>query len=156
MTGLGLDSYYLKAISSYCLKKFIDVIPSDFLVPLTLKANEQYIINLSDSNSKGTHFVALSIKDDHIIYFDSFGMDCTNHYIISKLIESRKNLVISKTPIQAINSYFCGYFCLAFLICDQYNHTLKNFLSLFQKNVDQNDYICVHIIKNHIEKIMLE
>jgi len=38
-----------------------------------IRRNESGIVNLDDARSPGTHWVAYAKRDNHVIYFDSFG-----------------------------------------------------------------------------------
>ena len=59
----GLSNHYLNELSRYCLTNFKKVIPCDYIQRYKLKTNDQFIINLSDSSTNGSHFVALSNSD---------------------------------------------------------------------------------------------
>ena len=81
-------------------------------LPKTIK-NEAYVINLDEYKDAGTHWIALYVKDNEIIYFDSFGAEHVPKEI-KKFIGHKK----SKTNIfrtQANNSIMCGYFCIGFI-----------------------------------------
>ena len=84
--------------------------PVIFYPKKALKNNDKYIINLDTSKEPGSHYIAISIKKDSVIYFDSFGMKCTNPYIQKSLKKCKKKIISSKSPIQSINSLFCGFF----------------------------------------------
>ena len=148
----GLENHYLKQLSSYCLERFDDVIPSDYITEEKLRNNRKYIINLDTSNEPGSHFVAISVRGNTIIYFDSFGQRCSNQHISNAINASKKTLLrVSCIQIQSIKSLFCGYFCLAFLIFDHYGISFDEFLKKFNENdLDSNDSICINIIKSHI------
>jgi len=42
-------------------------------LPISGARNESSILNLDDARSSGTHWVAHANRDNHVIYFDSFG-----------------------------------------------------------------------------------
>ena len=116
---------------------------------------KQFIVNLSTSNTSGSHFIALSIKNDYCLFFDSFGKSCTNSYIIESLYNQNKNIIYSNIQIQDFLSHFCGYFCLAFLINDFNGKSLTDFLAKFnEKDLLTNDEKTVNIIVSHIENKM--
>ena len=137
----GLTNKYLENLSFKCLKQFLGVFPCDFLNDIKLKVNDTLIVNLSESSKKGSHFVALSIKNDNVIYFDSFGLKCENPYILDVCKLNNKDIVYTDLQTQDIKSYFCGYFCLSFLICDQNGTSLEDFhRKLDSKDLQKNDF----------------
>ena len=69
-----------------------------------------YAINHYEYKSIRTHWMALYVNCNNIIYFDSFGVE---H--ISKEIEKfigNKNLIINIYRTQAYDLIMCGYFCI--------------------------------------------
>ena len=99
-----------------------------------------YLINLDEFKSIGTHWIALYVNGNNIIYFDSFWV---GHFPkeIKKII-GNKNIITNIYRIQAYDSIMCGYFCTGLI-----NFMLKgkNFLSytnLFSSNdYEKNDEI---------------
>ena len=113
------------------------------------------IFNLSKHNDKeGTHFIAVYANPINIIYFDSFGKSCSNKYI-KKFIKINKHnriLKMNKTPIQHLDSIYCGFFCLAFIISQKKNIQMKNFINVFDsKHLKKNDNIVIEFIINEIK-----
>ena len=78
-----------------------------YIVPKTIK-NEAYVINLDDYADVGTHWITLYVKNNKVIYFESFGVE---HVLkdIKKFIE-HKNTKPNAFRIQAGNSIMRGYF----------------------------------------------
>ena len=148
----GLRSDYLDTLSRKFIDDFHGVEPCDFVSLFDPKKSKSIILNLSPSNEKGSHFVAMYIDGQTCIYFDPFGLKCFNQYIIDFVLKIGYSQVIySAQQIQHFSSLFCGYYCLSFLISQQKNHLLNDFLSIFS-NVDlrKNDDICIRYIKNSI------
>jgi len=76
------------------------------------------VINLDSSNLTGSHWIAISITDNNIIYFDPIAYPM--HYLISKfLLLHHKPIIILSTPVQSIFSNKCGYHCIQFLKYDK-------------------------------------
>ena len=148
----GLRSDYLKDLSNLCLSDFSDVVPCDKLSVLT--QGDKYICNLDPSNEKGSHYIAVSIKKDYCLYFDSYGFPCMNEYIKKAFLENDiTTLYYSKKSIQSSFSLFCGYFSLAFLICDECGLSMDEFQNLFDdKNLKRNEKVAADIIKISIAK----
>ena len=77
-----------------------------------------YVINLDEYENTGTHWIALFVKTNEVIYFDSFGIE---H--IPKEIEhaiGNKEIKASIFRLQAYDSIMCGYYCIEFI-----NYMLK-------------------------------
>ena len=75
--------------------------------------NGAYPINLVEFKSIGTHWIALYVNGNNIIYFDSFGVEHIPKEI-RKLI-GKRNLLTNIYRIQANDSIACGYFCIGFI-----------------------------------------
>ena len=82
-----------------------------------------YVINLDEYSDIGTHWVALYVHNDDVIYFDSFSAE---H--IPKEIKAFINNVFR---IQAYDSIMCGYFCIGFIDFMLAGKTLTKFTNLF-------------------------
>ena len=113
-----------------------------------LNYGDKYICNLDRSYEEGSHYIAISIKEENSIYFDSYGLPCLNEYIKKSLVGNQiTEIYYSAKQIQNSLSFYCGYFCLAFLIYDKKNIKLENFLSMFQENdVKANEKVAAEII----------
>ena len=101
-------------------------------IPL-IKNNKSLIFNLQNSNQTGSHWIALSRKDNNIFVFHSFGIG----HIPKNIYDIYKNFNITTNiyRIQHINSNLCGLFCILFCL---YNVNSKNkfieFLNMFNVN----------------------
>ena len=95
-------------------------------LPNSIK-NGAYVINLDEYRDIGTHWVALYVNNETIIYFNSFGVEHIPKEI-TKFIRN-KNIIINIFRIQAYNSIMCGYFCIGF-ISFMFN-SLTDYTSLF-------------------------
>jgi len=106
-----------------------------------------YIINMADSDSMGTHWVAFWIddarKNDAVVYFDSFGISPPME-VRNALKKIALKILVSDKQIQNINSGWCGIYNLYFLWFMQ-NHAkiplekrLDMFLNLFSNDIEQN------------------
>ena len=91
-----------------------------------------YIINLDDLGKNGTHWVAMYVKKNRAIYFDSFGVEHLPEEL--KKVLSSKNVELNLYRIQDFDSIMCGYFCLGFLDYMFAGKTLMNYTSLFSPN----------------------
>ena len=98
--------------------KFNGVYSRDNL-PKTIKNGGGYVINLDEYADIHTHWIALYLKNNEVIYFDSCGVE---H--VPKEIErfiGHKNT----------NSVMCGYFCIEFTDFMLAGKSLVDFTSLF-------------------------
>ena len=55
---------------------FIGTFSSDNLPHLHGNKNVSLIVNLSQAHRKGSHYIAIIIENDKVLYFDSFGLSC--------------------------------------------------------------------------------
>ena len=101
--------------------------------------NGAYVINLDEYADVGTHWVALYVKDDEVIYFDSVGVEQVPKEIIMYSTIGHKNIKANIFRIQEDNSVMCGYFCISFLDYMLAGKSLIDYTSLlspydFKKN----------------------
>ena len=91
--------------------------------------NGAYVINLDEYADVGTHWIALYIENNEVIYFDSFGVEHVPKEI--KRLIGHKNTKTNIFRIQADNSTMCGYFCIGFIDFMFAGRNLIDFTSLF-------------------------
>ena len=108
-----LSDNELKFIGQQLLLK-INVVAKDQLVEMPNK-NGCYIINLDDSTGLGTHWVALFIKNNIAIYFDSYGESFPLAVYEFCHRRSDINLIQNNIQLQYIESNVCGWWCIYFL-----------------------------------------
>ena len=98
------------------------------------------IINLSKQNEIGTHFIAVYVLENKIIYFDSFGNQLNNSSLKRYLKKYKKPIILSKIQIQNLLSSHCGFFCIAFILCIENGITLDDFLKkIYRKKLHLNN-----------------
>ena len=91
--------------------------------------NGVYVINLDEYADIGTHWIALYVKNNEVIYFDSFGVEHIPKEI--KKFIGHKNFKANIFRIQADNSIMCEYFCIGFIDFMFVGKSLINFTNLF-------------------------
>ena len=85
-------------------------------MPKKIQCNESGIVNLENSDSNGSHWVAY-FNDPNcriVEYFDSYGI-MPPPLIESYLKTSKKSLVHNKVQYQHMTSILCGWYCLLFI-----------------------------------------
>ena len=94
--------------------------------------DEAYVINLDEYSDIETHWIALYVLNNDVIYFDSFGVE---H--IPKEIEvfiGNKNIETNIFRMQAYDLIMCGYLCTGFIDFMLAEKTLIDFTNLFSPN----------------------
>lgn len=97
---------YIKGYQLIKSYKFLGVFANDTKPKLT--SGQCLIFNSDDSNSQGTHWLALINSEHRNIIYDSFGSISPFKF---KYHSSNRN------QEQAIYESNCGYRCIAFLVC---------------------------------------
>ena len=111
-----------------------------------------YVINLDEYENAGTHWIALFIKTNEAILFDSFGIEHTPNDI-NKFI-GNKDIKSNIFRLQAYDSIMCGYYCIEFINYMLKGKTLLDYTNLFSPNdFKKNDQITKRIFKkmNNLE-----
>ena len=87
------------------------------------------VVNLDNYKNTGTHWIALYVKNNEVIYFDSFDVEHIPKEI-KRFIE-HKNIKTNIFRIQADNSIMCGDFCIGFIEFKLAGKILIDFTGLF-------------------------
>ena len=106
LTNFEIKDYYENE------PRFNGVYSSDNL-PKIIK-NGAYVINLDEYADVGTHWVALYVKSNEAIYFESFGVELVPKEI--KRFIGHKNTKTSIFRIQADNSIILYFVCFLLTI----------------------------------------
>ena len=97
-------------------------------MPKTIK-NGAYVINLDEYADVGINWIALYVRNNEVIYFNSFGVEHVPKE--TKRFIGHKNTKTKVFKIQADNSIICGYFCTGFIDFMFTGRSLIDFTSLF-------------------------
>ena len=123
-------------------------------LPKTIKKGA-YVINLDEYENTGTHWVALFVKTNEVIYFDSFGIEHIpieiNKFINNDTTRSSSLERIESNifRIQAYDSIMCRYFCIEFINYMLKGKKLLDYTNLFSPNdFKNNDPVIKRIFKN--------
>ena len=137
LTNIEISEYYKNE------PRFNDVYSRNNL-PKTIKKGA-YVINLDEYENTGTHWVALFVKTNEAIYFDSFGIEhipiSINNFINNDTTKSSSLERIESNifRIQAYNSIMCGYFCIEFINYMLKGKKLLDYTNLFSPNDFKNN-----------------
>ena len=140
---------YLKIVPN-----FKGVFSSNEISNLNLKPNCCIIVNFSNNNEKGSHFIVIFNKNNTMIYFDP--LNIKKQFIpknIKKYLKnSHRKIKYLNCNIQSFNSTYCGFFCIGFIL-HMYNTNKENsFKKLFNiKDLIKNDGIIIQIIIHYVK-----
>lgn len=129
---------------------FKGVFPCDSM-PHSFRLPAAFVINLSQHDEPGTHWVALYISEyGNAFYFDSFGVKPSNFHINTFIRTHAKTIRYNKKQVQHILSNKCGRFCCVFVVAALKKCTIDNFISRFSLNLFVND-ITVEKMFNYLK-----
>jgi len=151
--GEGLRTKNLKTLSNHDLYNLADKIKikiNDIIMrdeANDINKDGFYIINLDNSNGKGTHWTALYFHPLTSFYFDSFG------FVPPEEIEGViRPFEYNDNDIQDYNSSACGWYCLAFIkfLHNKQNkkESYKQFIRMFKGKTIENDDILYRYLFN--------
>ena len=63
-------------------------------IPMFKEKKFSIIVNLSKENEKGTHFIGISVSENVVVYFDSYGLETIDLTIVKYLKKYGKNFFI--------------------------------------------------------------
>ena len=150
LTNIEISEYYSNE------SRFNGVYSRDNLPKITRKV--AYVINLDEYENTGTHWIALFVKTNEVINFDSFGIEHIpkeiNKFIrfkeLGPAVGSNKKIKANIFRIQAYDSIMCGYFCIEFMNYMLKGKTLLEYTNLFSPNdFKKNDRTIKRIFKNN-------
>ena len=141
LTNIEISEYY-----SY-ERRFNGVYSRDNLPKITKKGAS--VINLDEYENTGTYWIALFVKTNEVIYFDSFGIEHIPKEINKFIGSNNKKIKANIFRIQAYDSIMCGYFCIEFINYMLKGKTLLDYTNLFSPNdFKKNDRVIKRIFKN--------
>ena len=107
-------------------------------VPI-LKNNQSTIVNLANSNDKGSHWIGMKFVDKKLFYFDSYGIPYIPDIIKNQYSDNK--LITNIYRIQSNSSNECGKFCIMFVQSNIKNESdyIKFLLQFHKNNFEKND-----------------
>jgi hypothetical protein len=112
-----------------------------------------YIINLGDTNTGGTHWIALIVRSKEYLYYDSYGQPPPNDV---KQFLGKKKVIYNTDQVQDLTDTTCGFYAMAIIHFCHINkqHDLRKCLNLFNEmfseDTDNNRLILQQYMKNII------
>ena len=158
---VGISNVYINAVLDQC-KNLInwDGVYSSDNIPIHVINGEQnfaVIINLAAHDQVGTHFVVVIQMWKKMFIFDSLAMsrpmlpESIKHWLNNK-----QAIDVLNTPIQDLNSEFCGFYCIYFILwlslpipsklINKYSVTNFDYTNLLL-----NDKKCIKMIVNMLK-----
>lgn len=129
---------------------FKGVFPCDS-IPHSFRLPAAFVINLSQHDEPGTHWVALYISETgSAYYFDSFGLKPSNFHINAFIKTHAKSVSYNKKQLQHITSNKCGRFCCVLVVSLLKNCPFDSFLARFSLNLYVND-ITIENMYNYLK-----
>lgn len=129
--------------------KNIFVVPSDML-PSSFRLPAGFIINMSTSHERGTHWVALSINTKrHGFYFDSYGFKPMTPAIEKFIKKHCKSFEYNKHQLQQEHSDTCGKYSAMFIVAFFKGVDPTQFINDFTMNPWQNDSMINEMFKKY-------
>ena len=90
--------------------------------PLDTKA---YIVNTDLSDDPGEHWAAVYIRDNRVVYFDSYVMSPDKDYILPFIKRNSSGWIQNKDMLQDPWSKKCGMWCIYIIHQLNRTHDLK-------------------------------
>ena len=142
----GLSNKYVNFLAKKCISNFKSVLPSDIFSKMKLSCGDKYIVNLAPSVG---HFVVVCVEKDHFDFMDPYGLP------EAFLKKPKFEIKYFKKDIQGLGkiSYFCGFYCLCYLLCKEKKMTKQQFSSLFSKSFRDNEKIGMNVIKEYLSEV---
>ena len=131
-------------------KKFIGTFPGCILPSKNVK-QYSFITNTDLHHESGEHWNAWMVKENTLIFFDSFGRDPRDTSFpenYKNIVEKFNDLQYSKTQIQSFASATCGYFCIHFIYVLSLGLDLEFFLNEYSNKLIKNDEFVVEFVNS--------
>lgn len=132
----------------------VGVFASDTL-PHCVNLPSYIVVNTDPHTEEGSHWYGIYIDvNKNAIFFDSYGRRAPNEVLIF-LRRCANRWHQNDLLMQNFSSNVCGQYCLLFLLFMYNNYNLREFQSLFSKNLFQNDNIVKKMFSIHFKKLEL-
>ena len=122
-------------------------------IPVFTKLPACVILNTDPAGEKGEHWLALIVKKNCFIYFDSFGVGVMEPQLLQylKKYKGTQRIFFSEICIQHYSSHSCGLYCTAFIECVKSPSSYNKFLNIFDHvNLYNNEWIVRSLINKGV------
>ncbi|PCJ29142.1 MAG: hypothetical protein COA94_02420 [Rickettsiales bacterium] len=113
---------------------------------LALEKRFSIVVNLSNYGEIGSHFIAIIVFEDHVIYIDVLGEECTNKHIKKYLDYLRKPIQSNIRKIQSNTSRCCGFFAIVYVMYFERPTVIEIVFHRGEQNLYRNDDLCIQYI----------
>ena len=122
-------------------RAYIGTLPCNKLPKTIQKVPLATVVNTDEDMKPGTHWIAMYLpaKGQPIEYFDSYGGEPKNPYII-KFLESKDSFKYNSRRVQHLFSTTCGQHCIYFLTKRASGTSYNDIMNTYSHtNYGQND-----------------
>ena len=129
---------------------FVGTFPA-CMAPKTRRKLYTFITNSEEHDKAGEHWNAWRVKNQDIIFFDSFSRAPTHPTFpsyYSDIISNFDNVYFVSKRVQSITSEFCGIFCIHWIYIMSLGLDCESFLSDYTPDYVKNDVIVKNIVKS--------
>jgi hypothetical protein len=118
-------------------------------LPKKIMKPSAYIINTETRDKDGEHWIAIYYNNyGNVEFFDSFGLGPAFYGLEDFLLKTSNKCFYNTFALQSLNSEYCGYYCVLFVLFKSKKKSFLNFLNHF----DQDTFINDKNIKKLIEQ----
>lgn len=148
----GLTNDYLDKLSRKLIgKSFYGVYSADGCSNVPRNKTFSIIFNIDLMKNPGLHFISIFFTPTKAYYFDSFGNNTIEPNIAKFILKTKRKCVMRCLAIQHVNSNFCGFYALAFLLWMSRKRQSSHFYDMFDvENLKNNDLIVTNFILKEI------
>ena len=108
-------------------------------IPKRLPTKHFVIVNLSEKHLPGSHWTVILRSSPNVLeVFNSLGQKDLNYFLPHFNFKRRYQIDFNKKDVQSIDSKYCGYFCIYFIVFRVLNYDM-NFQDVLEDIFYSND-----------------
>ena len=146
-----VDNIYLESVlKPWSTLRQVTSIDKLHTIKKIMNLPASFIINTSPAPAYGHWILTIFTTSRHCIFFDSFALTPDNYNVEIKKFIAKNSISVefNLLPIQAIQSEYCGFFCIAKIISSMLNENNQTFMKHFSSNLRDNDAIVIKLIQS--------